>query len=124
LALGEGARMWLAEAASAGTSRVKVKMAEAVQLARLHGDVSVDWARGHAVTYARFADGDAASILAAQPVGDRHAGGANHSLPGRPGENPAHVWCGPAAWAAHRRFSALGRPHRTELGRMAPGPVP
>jgi len=30
LALGDGARMWLIEAAAAGTSRVKVKMAEAV----------------------------------------------------------------------------------------------
>jgi hypothetical protein len=67
LALGEGARMWLVEAASAGTSRVKVKMAEAVQLARLHGHVAVDWALGHAATYARFADGDLASILAAHP---------------------------------------------------------
>jgi transposase len=80
LALGEGARMWLVEAASAGTSRVKVKMAEAVQLARLHGDVAVDWALGHAATYARFADGDLASILAAHPVGDRHTAGEDHSL--------------------------------------------
>ena len=31
-----GARAWLVEAAAAGTSRVKVKMAEAVTLARLH----------------------------------------------------------------------------------------
>jgi transposase len=80
LALGEGARMWLVEAASAGTSRVKVKMAEAVQLARLHGDVAVDWALGHAATYARFADGDLVSILAAHPVGTRHAAGEDHSL--------------------------------------------
>ena len=68
LALGEGARLWLVEAASAGTSRVRVKMAEAVQLARLHGHVQVDWALGHAATYARFADGDLASILAAHPA--------------------------------------------------------
>lgn len=59
---------------------VKVKMAEAVQLARLHGDVAVDWALGHAVTYARFADGDLVSILAAHPVGNRHAAGEDHSL--------------------------------------------
>jgi len=80
LALGEGARMWLVEAASAGTSRVKVKMAEAVQLARLHGQVPVDWALGHAATYARFADGDLASILAAHPVGERRTAGDGHSL--------------------------------------------
>ena len=80
LALGEGARLWLVEAASAGTSRVKVKMAEAVQLARLHGHVHVDWALGHAATYARFADGDLVSILAAHPVGERRTAGDGHSL--------------------------------------------
>ncbi|MCB0969391.1 MAG: IS21 family transposase, partial [Ilumatobacter sp.] len=80
LALGEGARLWLVEAASAGTSRVKVKMAEAVQLARLHGQLHVDWALGHAATYARFADGDLASILAAHPVGDHRAATDEHSL--------------------------------------------
>jgi transposase len=80
LALGEGARLWLVEAAAAGTSRVKVKMAEAVQLARLHGHVHVDWALGHAATYARFADGDLASILAAHPVGERRTAGEDHSL--------------------------------------------
>lgn len=80
LALGEGARMWLIEAASAGSSRVKVKMAEAVQLARLHGQMPVDWALGHAATYGRFADGDVASILAAHPVGERNSAGEDHSL--------------------------------------------
>ena len=67
LALGDGARMWLIEAAAAGTSRVKVKMADAVQLSRLHGVERVDWALGHAATFERFADGDVASILAAHP---------------------------------------------------------
>ena len=78
--LGEGARLWLVEAASAGTSRVKVKMAEAVELARLHGQVHVDWALGHAATYGRFADGDLASILSAHPIGDRRSAGEGHSL--------------------------------------------
>ena len=36
LAIGDGAGLWLAEAAAAGASRVRAKMAEAVQLARLH----------------------------------------------------------------------------------------
>jgi transposase len=80
LALGEGARLWLIEAASSGTSRVKVKMAEAVQLSRLHGQVHVDWALGHAATYNRFADGDLSSILAAHPAGQRHSAGEDHSL--------------------------------------------
>jgi hypothetical protein len=80
LALGDGARLWLVEAASAGTSRVKVKMAEAIELARLHGGERVDWALGHAGTYGRFADGDLTSILAAHPAGERRTAGEGHSL--------------------------------------------
>jgi hypothetical protein len=80
LALGEGARLWLIEAASAGTSRVKVKMAEAVELARLHAVDRVDWALGHAASYGRFAEGDLASILAANPPGPRRHASEGHSL--------------------------------------------
>lgn len=80
LALGEGARMWLVEAASAGTSRVKVKMAEAVDLARLHGVERLDWALGHAATFGRFAEGDLASILASRPPGEQRAADEGHSL--------------------------------------------
>ena len=54
-------------------------MAQAVDLARLHGQTHVDWALGHAATYARFADGDLASILAAHPLGERHSAGEDHS---------------------------------------------
>jgi hypothetical protein len=82
LALGEGARLWLVEAASAGTSRLKVKMAEAVELAQLHGTERTDWALGHAATFCRFAEGDLASILATRPAGDRHTAGEDHSLQG------------------------------------------
>lgn len=80
LALGEGAYTWLVEAAAAGTSRVKVKMAEAVTLARLHGTDRVDWALGHAAMFSRFADGDLASILDANPPGTRRCAGDSHSL--------------------------------------------
>jgi Mu transposase, C-terminal domain len=80
LAIGEGARSWLVEAAAAGTSRVKVKMAEAVTLARLHGSERVDWALGHAATFGRFAEGDLASILAANPPGERRSADDVHSL--------------------------------------------
>jgi transposase len=80
LAIGEGARLWLVEAASAGTSRMKVKMAEAVELAQLHGNERTDWALGHAATYGRFADGDLASILATRPAGQRRSAGEVHSL--------------------------------------------
>ena len=37
LGIGDGAGLWLAEAAAAGASRVRAKMAQAVQLAALHG---------------------------------------------------------------------------------------
>jgi len=80
LALGDGARMWLIEAAAAGATRVKVKMADAVTLARLHGVERVDWALGHAATYDRFADGDVASILAAHPAGEHRSADDAHSL--------------------------------------------
>ena len=80
LALGDGARMWLVEAASAGTARVKVKMADAVTLARLHGVERVDWALDHAATYARFADGDLASILAPPTPPENRSADDTHSL--------------------------------------------
>jgi transposase len=80
LSLGDGARLWLIEAAAAGTSRVKVKMAEAVQLAQLHGVERVDWALGHAATHERFGDGDVTSILAAHPVGQRRRADEDHSM--------------------------------------------
>ena len=80
LAIGDGARTWLIEAAAAGTSRVKVKMAEAVTLARLHGPERVDGALGHAAMFSRFAEGDLASFLAADQPGDRRSVAEGHSL--------------------------------------------
>jgi transposase len=80
LVLGDGARLWLIEAAAAGASRVKVKMADAVELAALHGVERVDWALGHAATFARFDEGDLASILAAHPAGEIHRASDGHSL--------------------------------------------
>ena len=80
LALGEGARAWLIEAAAAGTARIRVKMADAVGLSRLHGVERVDWALGHAATYQRFGDGDVASILAAHSLGEHHRADETHSM--------------------------------------------
>ena len=80
LALGEGARLWLIEAAAVGTARVRVKMAEAVALARLHGFERVDWALGHAACHQRFADGDLVSILSAHPVGKQRRASETHSM--------------------------------------------
>ena len=80
LAIGDGARTWLVEAAAAGTTRMKVKMAQAVTLARLHGAERLDWALGAAAMFGRFADGDLASILAADPPGQRRRADDVHSL--------------------------------------------
>ena len=66
LAIGPGAGLWLAEAAAAGASRVRSKMAKAVQLAALHGTQAVDRALGQAAAAGRFADGDLAALLAHQ----------------------------------------------------------
>jgi hypothetical protein len=48
LAIGDGAALWLAEVAAAGSSRVRAKMARAVQLAAFHGNAAVDQALGQA----------------------------------------------------------------------------
>jgi hypothetical protein len=66
LAIGDGAGLWLAEAAAAGTARVRAKMAQAVQLAALHGAGAVDQALGQAAAAGRFAGGDLAAIMAHQ----------------------------------------------------------
>ena len=64
LALGDGARLWLTEAAAAGSTKMRVKMAAAVTLAKLGDPVAVDWALGHAAVHGRFAEADLTSILA------------------------------------------------------------
>jgi hypothetical protein len=65
LALGDGAAMWLKEAAAQGTSRIRVTMGHAVSIAKLTNPVRVDWALGDAAVQQRFGEGDLASILAA-----------------------------------------------------------
>ncbi len=72
LAIGAGARAWLIEAAAAGATRVRAKMAEAVELAALAGTAAVDAALGTAAVAGRFGDGDLLSITgyqAAVPAG-------------------------------------------------------
>ena len=84
LVLGDGARVWLAEAAAAGTTKMRVKMAQAVQLAKLFTPEEVDWALGHAAVHARFAEADLASILdhhhAATAAGPLSQAGEDRSL--------------------------------------------
>ena len=69
LAIGEGARAWLTEAAATGASRVRAKMAEAVELAALAGTAAVDAALGTAALAGRFGDGDLLSITGYQAAG-------------------------------------------------------
>jgi transposase len=63
LAIGEGAHRWLVEAAAAGTSRVRAKMARATQLATALGPEQVDHALGLAAVAGRFDEDDLPSIL-------------------------------------------------------------
>jgi hypothetical protein len=94
LALGEGAHMWLTEAAAAGSTKMRVKMNQALGLAKLFDPAEVDWALGHAAVHSRFAEADLASIL------DHHAGtrtgGAR--IEHRAGEDHS-LTQGTAAWA-------------------------
>ena len=83
LALGAGARMWLTEAAAAGTTKMRVKMAEAVALSKLGDPVKVDWALGHAAVNSRFAEADLSSIVshhARVNAGPRHQASETRSL--------------------------------------------
>ena len=63
LAIGPGASRWLKRAAAGGAVRVRTRMAEAVDLAKLHGSEAVDEALGAAAEAERFGEGDLASIL-------------------------------------------------------------
>jgi hypothetical protein len=58
--------MWLIKAGAAGAQRVRRKMAEAVDLSKLHGTIEVERALRTCADAGRFADGDLASILSHQ----------------------------------------------------------
>ena len=64
LSLGEGANLYLTEAAACGARKIETRMAEAVTLASLHGKSVVDAALGTAAMAGRFGAGDLDSILA------------------------------------------------------------
>ena len=82
----------MTEAAAAGSTKMRVKMARAVATAKLVGTAEVDWALGHAAVNDRFAGADLASILddrAGSRPGLIHQATEDHSL--------TH---GTAGWAA------------------------
>jgi hypothetical protein len=66
LQIGPGASAWLTRAAAAGAGRVRRKMAEAVDLAKLHGPELVEEALRVAADAGRFDEGALAAILAHQ----------------------------------------------------------
>lgn len=75
--------MWLSEAAAAGSTKMRVKMGQALTLAKLFDPAEVDWALGHAAVHGRFAEADLAAILdhhASARTGDEHRAGEDHSL--------------------------------------------
>lgn len=95
LSIGPGAAQWLVEAAAAGARRIRPKMAEAVELAKLHGRDVIDRALGTAAVAGRFLDDDLRSILSHQ----RHA----RFVPQQRSEDHS-LQPGTASW------SRLGRP--------------
>ena len=101
LAIGDGARAWLTEAAAAGASRVRAKMAEAVELAALAGTAAVDAALGTAALAGRFGDGDLLSIAGFQAAGP--AGG-----PAAVADEAYSVQPGTSAWAGFGTATAPG----------------
>jgi len=70
LRLGPGAEAWLVKAAATGAARVRRKMSEAVDLAKLHGQEVVERALAVCAEAGRFGDGDLAAILAPQACGE------------------------------------------------------
>jgi len=115
LALGDGAALWLTEAAAAGTSRIRAKMAHAVALAKLGDPAKVNWALGHAAVSGRFAEADLAAILAHQHTiraGASHQAGEDASLAKGP---PA----GPGSTRARRH-----PPKRVRAGEPGRHPAP
>jgi hypothetical protein len=80
LAIGDGAHVWLSEAAAAGTGQIRAKMAAAVTMAKVAGNTRVDWALGHAAVNGRFGYKDLASILNAHPPTTTRQAGESRSL--------------------------------------------
>jgi transposase len=94
LSLGDGAVMWLKEATAQGTSRIRVKMAHAVSMAKLTSPARVDWALGHAAVHQRFGEHDLVSILTAHPAG------GTTSEPPRRADETRSLAQGTGGWAA------------------------
>jgi hypothetical protein len=82
LAIGEGAKAWLIEAAAVGARAIEARMADAVALCRVVPPARVDEALGLAAVAGRFAAGDLESILAARRDPPHRADPAHSLQPG------------------------------------------
>jgi hypothetical protein len=80
---------------AAGCSRIRAKIAEAVDLAALHNPAAVDRALGQAATAGRFGHGDLAAILAHQAGDPDHRSAPE---PARAGEHNSLAQ-GTGGWA-------------------------
>ena len=74
LAIGDGAHVWLSEAAAAGTQKIRAKMDAAVTMAKVAGNTRVDWALGPRRGERPVRPQDLASILNAHPPAHDPAG--------------------------------------------------
>jgi hypothetical protein len=86
---------------------MRVKMTEALALAKLFDPVEVDWALGHAAVHGRFAEADLSSILdhhARQPGAGEHRASEDSSLTQ-----------GTSAWARLGQQSATDTDHHGEV---------
>lgn len=84
MGIGPGAGRWLKEAGLAGSSRIRAKMAHAVEPAAVLGSDRVDQALGLAAAAGRFAEDDLVSILehiaAGKPAGQVARADETHSV--------------------------------------------
>ena len=101
LSLGPEAEAWLVAAAAAGTARVRRKLAEAVDLAKLHGQDQVAQALGVCAQAGRFGEGDLAAILAHQ---QQRAGGGGTVV-----ELPARTAAGQTLQRSTSSWAGFGR---------------
>ncbi|HET9075238.1 MAG TPA: IS21 family transposase [Solirubrobacteraceae bacterium] len=97
LQIGLGAEVWLRRAAGDGTARLRTKIAEAIDLAKIHGNDTVNHALQVCAQAGRFADGDLARII----VHHQRAGGELLMFPSRSEDNSLQ--------ASTKAWEGLGR---------------
>lgn len=87
LGIGPNAALWLKAASAAGTSRLKERLEEIVQLARLDGREAIDDALAVAAAAGRFGFGDIEQISVSVPPGPWYRAGPDRFL-----QNGTSAW--------------------------------